>query len=220
MRHLKAGRKFNRSSSHRKALFRNMVTALIRQERIRTTLAKAKELRGKVEKTITLGKKGTLHARRHALQLVSDKDSLKKLFGSLAERYANRPGGYTRIIKLGHRLGDDAPMAFIELVDREGETTQKASGKGKKKIEVSGKKATVSKEKIPEKKKKEAKVSTKKSTVQKPDTEKKKIKEAPEKKAKDAKKKPSETKLKGDKLSPKKKEAKVSGKEKVKDKKK
>ncbi len=132
MRHLKAGRKFGRSSAHRKALFRNMVTALIRRERIRTTLAKAKELRSKVEKTITLGKKGTLHARRHALRLVADKDSLKKVFGPLAERYANRPGGYTRVIKLSHRLGDDAPMAFIELVDREGEAVSKPPSKGKK----------------------------------------------------------------------------------------
>ena len=132
MRHLKAGRKFGRTSAHRKALFRNMVTALIERERIRTTLAKAKELRGKVEKTITLGKKGTLHARRHALRLVADRDSLKKIFGPLAERYANRPGGYTRIIKLGHRHGDDAPMVFIELVDREGEAVSKPLAKGKK----------------------------------------------------------------------------------------
>ena len=119
MRHLKAGRKLGRTSAHRKALFRNMVTALIRQERIQTTLAKAKELRGKVEKTITLGKKGTLHARRHALKLVANRDSLKKIFGPLAERYATRPGGYTRVIKLGHRLGDNAPMAVIEFVDRD-----------------------------------------------------------------------------------------------------
>ena len=141
MRHLKTGRKFGRTSAHRKALFRNMVTALIDRERVRTTLAKAKELRGKVEKTISLGKKGTLHARRHALKLVADKDSLKKIFGPLAERYANRPGGYTRVIKLGHRLGDDAPMAFIELVDREGESPVKPPPvKGKKKIEETSKK--------------------------------------------------------------------------------
>lgn len=135
MRHLKAGRKLGRTSAHRKALFRNLVTALIRQERIQTTLAKAKELRGKVEKTITLGKKGTLHARRNALKLVANKDSLKKIFGPLAERYATRPGGYTRVIKLGHRLGDDAPMAFIELVDRESESTIKQPVKSKNKTE-------------------------------------------------------------------------------------
>ena len=152
MRHLKTGRKFGRTSAHRKALFRNMVTALIDKERIRTTLSKAKELRGKVEKTITLGKKGTLHARRHALKLVADKESLKKLFGPIAERYAKRPGGYTRVIKLGHRLGDDAPMAFIELVDREGESAAAN---------------------LPEKEKKKAKEATKKK-VAKVENEKKK----------------------------------------------
>ncbi|MFQ5672230.1 MAG: 50S ribosomal protein L17 [Nitrospinales bacterium] len=121
MRHLKAGRKLGRTSAHRKALFRNMVTALIQREKIRTTLAKAKELRGKVEKTITLGKKGTLHARRQAFKLVAEKSIVQKIFGPLAERYAGRNGGYTRIIKIGNRRGDCAPMAFIELVDREGE---------------------------------------------------------------------------------------------------
>ena len=172
MRHLKTGRTLGRTSAHRKALFRNMVTALIRQERIRTTLAKAKELRGKVEKTITLGKKGTLHARRHALQLVADKDSLKKLFGSLAERYAARPGGYTRIIKLGHRLGDDAPMAFIELVDREGEAAQKAPVKGKKKAEETIKKKTADEKKKAPAKKKEAKAPAKKKEAKKNNKEK------------------------------------------------
>ena len=122
MRHLKAGRKFGRTSAHRKALFRNLVGALIARERISTTLAKAKELRGKVERTITLGKKGTLHARRQAFKLAPQKEAVQKVFGSLADRYANRPGGYTRIIKIGPRRGDNAPMAFIELVDREGET--------------------------------------------------------------------------------------------------
>jgi large subunit ribosomal protein L17 len=151
-----------------------MVTALIERGRIRTTLAKAKELRGKVEKTITLGKKGTLHARRHALKLVADKDSLRKIFGPLAERYANRPGGYTRVIKLGHRLGDDAPMAFIELVDREDESPVKPpSVKGKKKLEETAKK-TAAGEKI-KKPKKDDKASTTKTTGGKSDGEKKKI---------------------------------------------
>ena len=176
MRHLKTGRKFGRTSAHRKALFRNMVTALIDKERIRTTLAKAKELRGKVEKTITLGKKGTLHARRHALKLVADKDSLKKIFGPLAERYANRPGGYTRVIKLGHRLGDDAPMVFIELVDREDESPIKSPVKGKQKVEETAKK-TAAGEKIkkPKKDKKDVKESVTKATGKKSDGEKKKI---------------------------------------------
>ena len=121
MRHLKAGRKFGRTSAHRKALFRNLVGALIQKERINTTLAKAKELRGKVEKTITLGKKGTLHARRQAFKLAPQKEVVQKVFGPLAERYAQRPGGYTRIIRIGPRRGDNAPMAYIELVDRENE---------------------------------------------------------------------------------------------------
>ena len=151
-----------------------MVTALIRRERIRTTLAKAKELRGKVEKTITLGKRGTLHARRHALQLVADKDSLKKLFGPLAERYAARPGGYTRIIKLGHRLGDDAPMAFIELVDREGGATQKTLVDKKEKAQETAKKKTTSIEnKASEKKKSEAKAPVKKQATKKPTNDEK-----------------------------------------------
>ena len=195
MRHLKAGRKFGRTSAHRKALFKNMVTALIRRERIRTTLAKAKELRSKVEKTITLGKKGTLHARRHALQLVADKGSLNKLFGSLAERYASRPGGYTRIIKLGHRLGDDAPMAFIELVDREGEVAPKSPIKGKQKADETAKtKITNEKKKTPEKKKKEAKTTTKKTVAKKSDSEKKKIEKTAKEKTADQKSKAPEKK--------------------------
>ena len=121
MRHLKAGRKFGRTSAHRKALFRNLVGALIERERISTTLSKAKDLRGKFERTITLGKKGTLHARRQAFKLAPQKEAVQKVFGPLADRYANRPGGYTRIIKIGPRRGDNASMVLIELVDREGE---------------------------------------------------------------------------------------------------
>ena len=152
MRHLKAGRKFGRTSAHRKALFRNLVQALIKRERISTTLAKAKELRGKVEKTITLGKKGTLHARRQAFKLAPAKEAVQKVFGPLAERYANRSGGYTRIIRIGHRKGDDAPMAFIELVDREGEA--KVSSKEKT---APKKEAKDTKPKVTEKKKAEPK---------------------------------------------------------------
>ena len=186
MRHLKTGRKFGRTSAHRKALFRNMVTALIDRERVRTTLAKAKELRGKVEKTITLGKKGTLHARRYALKLVADKGSLKKIFGPLSERYANRPGGYTRVIKLGHRLGDDAPMAFIELVDREGDTPVKE----KKKVEGAANKKKAVDQKTDDTKK-DKKTSTKsptsKTAGKKSDGEKKKVTPAAKKKAVDEK---------------------------------
>jgi large subunit ribosomal protein L17 len=153
MRHLKAGRKLGRTSAHRKALFRNLVGALILRERISTTLAKAKELRGKVEKTITLGKKGTLHARRQAFKLAPQKETVQKIFGPLAERYAKRPGGYTRIIKIGPRKGDNAPMAFIELVDREGDAPAQEKNKGAAKKAATPKKA----EKKPVEKKSTAK---------------------------------------------------------------
>ena len=172
MRHLKAGRKFGRTSAHRKALFRNMVGALIERERISTTLAKAKELRGKVERTITLGKKGTLHARRQAFKLAPQKEAVQKVFGSLADRYANRPGGYTRIIKIGPRRGDNAPMAFIELVDREGETPNPKEEAQKK---TATKKET--KPKVTEKKaveKKESKEDTRKKAEPKKPAAKKK----------------------------------------------
>jgi len=133
MRHLKTGRILGRTSAHRKALFRNLVTALITRERIRTTLAKAKELRSKAEKTITLGKKGTLHARRLAFRTVQEKEALKKLFGPIAERFATRNGGYTRIIKIGNRKGDSAPMAFIELVEADAKKAEEKPGKAKAK---------------------------------------------------------------------------------------
>ncbi len=119
MRHLKAGRKLGRTTKHRQALFRNMVDALLSEERIQTTLAKAKEVRRHAERAITLGKRGDLHARRHALRLVRTRGVLKKLFETLGPRYAERPGGYTRILKLGPRRGDAAPMAILELVDRD-----------------------------------------------------------------------------------------------------
>ena len=168
MRHLKAGRKFGRTSAHRKALFRNLVGALIQRERIRTTLAKAKELRGKVEKTITLGKKGTVHARRQVFKLAPQKESVRKLFGDLAERYASRPGGYTRIIKIGPRRGDNAPMAFIELVDREGKVPEPKKGKEVAKKEAP--KETKPKEKV------------KKAAEKKETKPKEKVKKAAEKK--------------------------------------
>jgi large subunit ribosomal protein L17 len=119
MNHRKTGRKLGRTSSHRKALFRNMVTSLFEHEQIRTTDAKAKELRGVAERMITLGKKGTLHARRQALETIRSKDVTSKVFDELAERYRERPGGYTRVIKIGQRAGDAAPMSIIELVDRD-----------------------------------------------------------------------------------------------------
>jgi large subunit ribosomal protein L17 len=118
MRHKMAHRKLNRTSSHRKAMFANMSTALIKHEQIRTTIAKAKELRPIVEKLITLGKKGSLHARRFAIARLAPDANIEKLFGEIAKRYESRSGGYTRILKDGNRYGDSAPMAYIELVDR------------------------------------------------------------------------------------------------------
>ncbi len=117
MRHLRSGRKLNRSSSHRRALLRNLATALFLHERISTTEAKAKELKRLADKMVTLGKKGSLDARRRALRVLYDKTVVKKLFDELATRYRERPGGYTRVIKLGTRDGDNAEMALIELVD-------------------------------------------------------------------------------------------------------
>ncbi len=193
MRHLKSGRKLGRSSAHRKALFRNLVTALIMRERIRTTLAKAKEMRSKFEKTITLGKKGTLHARRLAFRTVSQKDALQKLFGPLSERYADRNGGYTRIIKIGNRRGDDAPMAFIELVDREEEQAQSKPVEAKEtKKEGKAKKPVAS-------------TPTAKKAVEKKPTAKKAPAEAKKAPAK-AKKEPAKTKETPAKAKTKKKE--------------
>ncbi len=118
MRHRKIGRKLNRSAPHRKAMFRNMVTSLLAHEHIQTTDAKAKELRRFTERMVTLGKKGTLHARRQALSFVRDRDVVKKLFEDIAPRFADRPGGYTRITKLGVRRGDAAAVSLIELTER------------------------------------------------------------------------------------------------------
>ena len=119
MRHRKGPRKLNRTSSHRKAMFANMAAALVKHEQISTTLPKAKELRRIVDRLVTLGKRGDLHARRQALSTLRDRALVEKLFSTLAERYADRPGGYTRVLKAGFRYGDSAPMAIIELVDRD-----------------------------------------------------------------------------------------------------
>jgi large subunit ribosomal protein L17 len=116
VRHQKSGRKLGRDSSHRKALYANLTMQLIEHGRIRTTLAKAKEVRPVAEQMITLGKRGDLHARRQAVAFLRQKPVVKSLFEDVAPRYAERPGGYTRIIKLGPRLGDAAEMAYIELV--------------------------------------------------------------------------------------------------------
>jgi large subunit ribosomal protein L17 len=133
MRHLKARRKIGRTSEHRRALFRNQVTSLLDKERIRTTLTKAKELRRIADGMITLGKQGDLSARRRALAFIRDPKVVTKVFDSLARRYAERPGGYTRVLHLYPRPGDRAEMALIELVDRE-----EASPKGTQEKERKG----------------------------------------------------------------------------------
>ena len=117
MRHNKTGRRLGRNSSHRKAMLRNLVTSLLDKERITTTDARAKEVRKIAEKMVTLGKRGDLHARRQALSVIFDKKVVAKLFDRLAPRYQERNGGYTRIIKVGNRLGDNAPVSIIEFVD-------------------------------------------------------------------------------------------------------
>lgn len=119
MRHRKAGRKLNRTHSHRKAMFANMAASLITHEQIVTTLPKAKEIRPIVEKLVTLGKRGDLHARRQAISQIKDVDAVSKLFDAIATRYATRNGGYLRIMKAGFRHGDNAPLAVIEFVDRD-----------------------------------------------------------------------------------------------------
>jgi large subunit ribosomal protein L17 len=118
MRHLKAGRRLSRTTEHRLAMLRNLITALLDTERVETTRAKAKEARMWAEKVITLAKRGDLHARRLTLAVIRSKKVVAKLFGEIKERYQDRPGGYTRIIPKGVRLGDGAPMSILELVDR------------------------------------------------------------------------------------------------------
>lgn len=119
MRHGNSGRKLNRTSSHRKAMFANMAASLIKHEQIVTTLPKAKEMKPIIDKLITLGKRGDLHARRQAISQIRDVAMVRKLFDVLGERYQDRQGGYSRVLKAGFRYGDNAPLAVIELVDRD-----------------------------------------------------------------------------------------------------
>ena len=142
MRHGVSGRKLNRTTSHRLAMFRNMVTSLLDHERIFTTISKAKELRRWADWMITLGKRADLHARRQALSLVREKDVVHKLFDELATRYQNRPGGYTRIVKAGFRKGDAAPMCLIELIAEAKPVKGKAKPKPKAKKKAAEKTET------------------------------------------------------------------------------
>lgn len=129
MRHLKRGRKLNRSSSHRRAMMRNLVTSLLRHDRIETTDAKAKELRGWADWMIGLGKRGGLHARRQVLAVIQDKAVVTKLFDSLGPRFKDRPGGYTHAVKIGLRRGDNAPLSLVEIIP-EGEVAREVPPSG------------------------------------------------------------------------------------------
>jgi large subunit ribosomal protein L17 len=132
MRHGVSGRKLNMTTSHRLAMFRNMVTSLLNHERIYTTVPKAKEMRRWAEWMITLGKHGDLHARRQALSVIREKSVVYKVFDELAQRYQNRAGGYTRIVKVGFRRGDAAPMCMLELITEGGDTKKKGKKSHKK----------------------------------------------------------------------------------------
>lgn len=127
MRHRKQGRGLSRSPSHRKAMLNNLAASVLDTERVQTTTAKAKEVRRLVERLITFGKRNDLHARRQVLRVIHNESVVSKLFGPLAERYADRPGGYTRIVRIGHRQGDAADMSILELIDREGATEEQAA---------------------------------------------------------------------------------------------
>jgi len=154
MRHKLAHRKLNRTSEHRKALFKNMLNSLIKYEQITTTLPKAKELKPKIDKVITLGKKNNLQSKKNLFSELQDKSSVDKLIKTLSQRYEKRKGGYSRLIKTGFRYGDDAPMAIIELVDRDVEAKKVDI---KKKPEETAKPVTESKSKDTDKKTKSKK---------------------------------------------------------------
>ncbi len=169
MRHRVAGRKLNRTTSHRKALLRTMVTQLLDQERMITTVPKAKELRPFVEKMISLGKRETLHARRQALAVIRRKEVVRKLFDDLAPRFAQRNGGYTRIVRLGRRKGDGSEMALIELIGSELEAPAPEK-KGRKKKKAKPEAAAESQAAVPAKKKAPKKRAVKKKTAAKEET--------------------------------------------------
>ena len=162
MRHRVAGRKLSRTTQHRELMFRNMLVSLLQHERIRTTLAKAKELRSWAEKIITMGKKGSLHARRQAFALLRDREMVKKLFEEIVPKLKDRDGGYTRIYKIGWRQGDGAPLSLIELMTFSSPEQQKKKSAVKKALE----KVTPKRRKKGEEKK-EKKVKEKKEQISK-----------------------------------------------------
>jgi large subunit ribosomal protein L17 len=192
MRHKVSGRKLGRNSSHRKALMRTMVTELLENERMITTVAKAKELRSVAEKMITLGKKETLHARRQALGFIRKKSVVHKLFETLAPRFADRQGGYTRILRLGERKGDAAELALLELLDGDlvpesPSSEKKKAKKPEPKAKAADKKPAVKKQAGKKPEKKPVSASKKTASKSKPKAEKK----APARKKSGAGKKPA-----------------------------
>jgi len=210
MRHRKAGLKLNRTPSHRNAMFRNMVTSLFKHDRIRTTGAKAKELRRWADHIITLAKRGDLHARRQALAIVREKDVVHKLFENAAERFGEISGGYTRVVKLGTRPGDAAPVALVELVVSQ-DTKKKKTKKKKSKAEAAPQKAEADKKADVKAKKSDEEKTQAPAKEEAAKEEKPAVKAAPKKKAevkekKAAKKKPAEVK---EEEKPKKKAAAV-----------
>ena len=181
MRHRVAGRKFSRHSQHRKLMFRNMLVSLLDHERIRTTIFKAKELRSIADKMITLGKKGTLHARRRAFALLRNETIVKKLFDDIAPRFKERAGGYTRIYRLGWRAGDNAPLSLIELVaatpakEEKKKSTVKKAKEALKKVTPKGKGKAVAGEKGKEKKETEKKTKAAKAEGEKKEPQRGKV---------------------------------------------
>ncbi len=206
MRHRKASLKLNRTTSHRKAMFRNMVTSLFKHERVRTTGAKAKELRRWADHIITLAKRGDLHARRQALSIIREKGVVHKLFEEAHERFGNSAGGYTRIVKLGRRAGDAAPMSLIELVVAEaggkkkdkkkaGKTAaEKKKTKADKKAEVAQEKKQPKKKAKSDKKEEKTDVKPEKASKAKKEPKKKAAQTKPEEKAEDKPKRASKKK--------------------------
>ncbi len=184
MRHRVAGRKFSRHTQHRELMFRNMLVSLLEHERIKTTLAKGKELRSWADRMITLGKKGTLHARRRAFALLRDKTIVKKLFDEIAPKFKDRAGGYTRVYKLGWRQGDAAPLSLVELVSFTHPEEKKKSTITKAK-EALGRVAPKKKEKAEkiEKGKEKAKEKPKEKKAKKEEKEAPKAKKEPKKKS-------------------------------------
>jgi len=177
MRHRVAGRKLSRTTQHRELMFRNMVVSLLQHERIKTTLAKGKELRSWADRIITLGKQGTLHARRRAFDLLRDKGIVKKLFDEIAPKFKDRDGGYTRVYRLGWRHGDAAPLSLVELVTYAAPQEKKKTTltKAKEVLEkVTPKKREKGKEKEKEKKEKKVKKEEKEAPKEKKEKPKKK----------------------------------------------